>query len=153
MRLLFVNNRLAFGSALRRQRDVEKLQAVGITHVLNLRCCESLLSRRFRYFRLGFHDNGRSRPAGRTIQASDFYRRAMKHPDGKLFVMCHHGMCRSPSLTHFLLRASGASSKDAERPVLTAKPRARLVRAYRQSAEEFLIGEELYERGRNLQKA
>jgi len=138
MKVFFVNERLAFGSAIQTCQHVERLGAVGITHVLNLRRRENRKMRKFRYLWLRFADNKKPRPPWFYRRALAFYRRAMSEADSKLFVMCHHGICRSPSLTYFLLRASGANPPEAESLVLRAKPRARLVLAYRESGEDFL---------------
>jgi protein-tyrosine phosphatase len=63
----------------------------------------------------------------------------MKKPRAKVFVMCRHGICRSASLTYFLLRSSGASPNKAEAKVRRARPRIRIARAYRESGEEYLL--------------
>jgi predicted protein tyrosine phosphatase len=138
MKVFFVNERLAFGSAIKTCQHVERLRAVGITHVLNLRRRENRKMRKFRYLWLRFADNKRPRPPWFYRRALAFYRRAMSAADSKLFVMCHHGICRSSSLTYFLLRASGAGAQEAEQLLLNARPRARLIRAYKDSGDDFL---------------
>jgi len=138
MRLFFVNERLAFGSAIRTWQHVEKLRAVGITHVLNLRRRENRKMHEFGYLWLKFADNKKPRSPWFYRSALRFYRRAMREADSKLFVMCHHGICRSPSLTYFLLRASGVGTQEAEQLLLNARPRARLIRAYKDSGDDFL---------------
>jgi predicted protein tyrosine phosphatase len=62
----------------------------------------------------------------------------MKGRHSKLFVMCHHGICRSASLSYFFLRTSGKSRTRAERRIKTARPTARVVPAYRESGEKYL---------------
>jgi predicted protein tyrosine phosphatase len=138
MRVFFVNDRLAFGSAIKTWQHVDKLRAVGITHVVNLRRRENRKMQAFRYLWLRFADNKKPRPPWFYHRALAFYRRAMSRNEGKFLVMCHHGLCRSPSLTYFFLRSSGASPEEAESLVIRAKPRARVVRAYRESGEDFL---------------
>jgi len=138
MRVFFVNGRLAFGSAVKTEAHVEKLREMGITHILSLRRYRSRRAQRFHFLSLPFRDNGRPRPPWFYRRALAFYNRAMSKAESKLFVMCHHGMCRSPSLTYFLLRASGASPQEAEHLVLKAKPKARLRRGYTASCEDFL---------------
>lgn len=138
MRVFFVNRRLAFGSAVNTEAHVERLRALGITHLLNLRRYRSRRAQRFSFLSLGIRDNGRPRPAWFYQSALRFYKKAMKQRDAKLLVMCHHAMRRSPSLTYFLLRASGAEPHEAQRQVLKAKPKAQVVRAYRESGESFL---------------
>jgi predicted protein tyrosine phosphatase len=62
----------------------------------------------------------------------------MKNRDAKLLVMCHHGICRSASLTYFFLRYSGRSPAKAESEIVRARPTARVVPAYRESTEKHL---------------
>ena len=138
MTLYFVNPRLAFGSKVRTKKHVERLRALGITHVMNLRFRQLRRLRAFRTLWLGFPDNAKPRPAWFYRRALKFYRKAMKEPDAKVFVMCRGGLCRSPSMVYFLLRTSGLDPKKAEAVVIQTRPRARVGRAYRESAEEFL---------------
>jgi protein-tyrosine phosphatase len=139
MRAYFVTRRLAFGSAVTSWRHVERLQALGITHVINLR--HSNHNRKVRQIRslwLPFRDDKAARPRWFYRRALRFYQRAMRRPGSKLFVMCHHGICRSASLAYFLLRASHRSPAMATGLVLQARASAYLARAYRESAEQFL---------------
>ncbi len=139
MKAFFVTRRLAFGSAITSWRHVERLRALGITHVLNLRY--STHSRKVRQFKalwLPFHDDAKPRPKWFYRKARKFYRKAMKKPGSRVFVMCHHGLCRSPSMVYFLLRVSGAGPRKAVALVLQARSSARVVRAYRESGERFL---------------
>ena len=89
MRVFFVDRQLAFGSAVKTEAHVEKLRALGITHLLNLRRYRSRRAQRFRFLSLGVRDNGRPRPPRFYERALRFYKKAMKRPDTKLFVMCH----------------------------------------------------------------
>ncbi len=138
MKAFFVNGRLAFGSAIRTWSHVETLEAEGITHVINLRRSNNRKIRAFKDVWLPFKDNGKRRPKRFYKRALKFYRKAIKNPRSKVFVMCHRGMRRSPSLTYFLLRASGASDRRATSLVLRARSYAKVVRAYRESGEKYL---------------
>jgi hypothetical protein len=62
----------------------------------------------------------------------------MKRSGAKMFVMCHHGICRSASLTYFFLRTSGKSRAEAELKIKCARLMARVVPAYRDSSEKYL---------------
>ena len=62
----------------------------------------------------------------------------MKQHDAKLFVMCHHGICRSASLAYFFLRFAGLGSQSAETKIKNARATARVIRAYRESGEKYL---------------
>ena len=138
MQVFFVNRRLAFGSAITNWRHVEQLRTLGITHVLNLRRCQDKMVRQFPNLRLGFRDNSKPRPAWFYRLALQFYKRAMRQSKTKLFVMCHHGQCRSPSMAYFFLRVSGVAPQKAETIVHRAKPSAKVVPGYRSSGEDFL---------------
>ena len=134
-----MTKRLAFGSAVTTWGNVERLRALGITHIINLRWGKNNAKvRKFRHIWLRFHDDKKPRPGWFYKRALKFYRRAMKKRDTKLLVMCHHGICRSASLTYFLMRSSGKSVRKAERKVKTARPIARVAPAYRESGEKYL---------------
>lgn len=138
MKVFFVNRRLAFGSAIKTPSHVEILEAQGITHVINLRRSNNRHIRRFEDIWLPFKDNGKRRPKRFYRRALKFYLRAKQNPRAKIFVMCHYGMRRSPSMTYFLLLASGTSTQRAATLIVRARPQAKLVRAYRESGEKYV---------------
>lgn len=138
MKVFWVSKRLAFGSAVKTQRHVEKLRAMGITHIINLRWSTNAWVRQFPHIWLRFHDDEKPRPAWFYRRALAFYRKAAKDRKAKVLVMCHHGRCRSSSLAYFLLRASCKSPRMAERKVTEARSTARIVPPYRKSAEKYL---------------
>lgn len=138
MRAFFVSKRLAFGSAIKTKTHVKQLQALGITHVINLRRSNNRKVQKFAHLWLPFKDDKKPRPRWFYKRTLKFYRKVMKRRDAKLFVMCHHGICRSSSLTYFFLRRSGKSPYKAEHKIKNARPTARIVRAYRESSDEYL---------------
>jgi protein-tyrosine phosphatase len=72
-------------------------------------------------------------------QALRFYQKALEQTNSKVFVMCRAGRRRSASLAYFLLRASGLEPDKAESTIRRVRPCAKIVRAYRQSGEEYLL--------------
>jgi len=140
MKAFFVSDRLAFGSAITSWEHVKNLRAQGITHVINLRRHRSVFTKPFPSLWLAYGDDLKPRPASFYRRALLFYRSAMQMPKTKLFVMCHHGYQRSPSMAYFLLRAGGKSPQLAREQIKLARPSARVVRAYRVSGENFLLG-------------
>jgi hypothetical protein len=140
MKVFWVGKRLAFGSAITTWQHVEKLQALGVTHVINLRHGKhGKKVRQFKSLRLPFRDDMKSRPRWFYRRALRFFMRAMRKSQAKVFVMCHHGICRSPSLTYFLMRgALGFTHSQAQKAVLRARPCAVIARAYREGGEIFL---------------
>jgi hypothetical protein len=138
MRVFWVGKRLAFGSAITTWGHVEQLQALGITHVVNLRRGNhNKKVREFKNLRLPFRDDKEPRPNWFHRRALLFYQKAMRQPKSKLLCMCHHGLCRSPSLTYFFLRIDGLSPARAKSTVLKARRCARVVPAYERSCEDF----------------
>lgn len=139
MKAFFVSKRLAFGSAIKTKTHVKKLKALGITHVINLRWSENNAKvRQFRHIWLRFHDDEKPRPRWFYKRALKFFRKTMKQRDAKLFVMCHQGICRSASLTYFLLRSTGKSRAKAESKIKSTRPAARVAPAYSDSGEKYL---------------
>ena len=139
MKVFWVSKRLAFGSAITTWGHVEQLRALGITHVVNLRHGKhGKKVRQFKNLWLPFRDDLKPRPRWFYRRALRFYRRAMRKPQAKVFVMCHHGVCRSASLAYFFLRTSGFTHSRAQNTVLRVRPRAVICRAYRESGEIYL---------------
>jgi protein-tyrosine phosphatase len=140
MRVFLATKRLAFGSAIHSWQDVRQLHEMGFTHVINLRSSRRYRQklRSFHSLWLAFPDDKKLRPLWFYRRALSFYKRAMHKPQSKVFVMCHHGICRSASLTYFLLRASGFSHSRAQNVVVRVRPRAIICRAYREGGETFL---------------
>jgi protein-tyrosine phosphatase len=139
MRAYFVNKRLAFGSAVNSWPDVERLRAMGITHVINLRRNRhGKKIKSFKHLWLPFWDDKKPRPRWFYKQSRSFFDKAMLAPNTKVFVMCHFGICRSASLTYFLLRHSGKGPNKSKALVLKVRPCAVFARAYIESCEEFL---------------
>jgi hypothetical protein len=138
MQVFWVSRRLAFGSTIADWGDVDKLQALGVTHIINLRHGKhGKKVRQFKNLWLPFRDDKKPRPKWFYRYALRFYVKAMRHPNSKLFVMCHHGLSRSPSLTYFLLRLDGFSPVRAKSTILKARRCARVVPAYQRSGEDF----------------
>lgn len=109
MKAFFVSKRLAFGSAIKSKTHVKTLKTLGITHVINLRRSNNNEIQQFFNLWLPFKDDLKPRPRWFYKRTLKFYRKAMKERDAKLFVMCHHGICRSASLAYFFLRSVGKS--------------------------------------------
>ena len=139
MKVFFVAKRLAFGSMVTTWSDVEQLQDLGITHVMNLlRNKNTRKIRQFKWLWLPFKDDKEPRPRWFYKKALKFHKRAARDRRRKVFVMCHHGISRSASLTYFLLRASGLGTHKAESIVREARLCVQIVPAYRESGEEYL---------------
>jgi hypothetical protein len=138
MIVFFVTKRLAFGSKVRLNRHVEELRELGITHVIDVRKYPSKKLQNFKTIRLNFKDDARPRPMWFYSRALRFYWKALEQTNSKVYVMCRAGRRRSASMTYFLLRASGFGPNRAESVIRRVRPCARIVRAYRESGEEYL---------------
>ena len=138
MVVFFVGKRLAFGSKATRLRHVERLRALGITHIIDVRKYRAKKLDRFKRICLNFKDDARPRPQRFYCRALAFYKKAMRQPGSKVFVMCRAGRRRSANMTYFLLRASGIGPNEAEATIRRARPCIQIVRAYRESGEQYL---------------
>jgi protein-tyrosine phosphatase len=139
MKAYFVNERLAFGSGISSWRNVEQLEKLGITHVINLRFNRhGKKEQSFKALWMPFRDDKQARPRWFYKKAWLFYSKAMERPDSKVFVMCRVGICRSASLTYFLLRGSGMNGELAQGTIVRARPTASICRAYREAGESWL---------------
>jgi protein-tyrosine phosphatase len=92
----------------------------------------------FKALWMPFRDDKQPRPRWFYRKAFDFYSRAMLQPNSKVFVMCRVGICRSASLTYFLLCSSGMARIQAQTAVTDARPAAAICKAYRDSGESWL---------------
>ena len=138
MKTFWVSKRLAFGSAIATWGHVEQLKAQGITHVINLRHGNhNEKVRQFENIWLPFRDDKKPRPNWFHRRALRFYQKAMRQPKSKVLCMCHHGVCRSASMTYFFLRIDGLSPTRARSTVLKARRCARVVPGYQRSGEDF----------------
>jgi len=139
MRVCFVTKRLAFGSTMTKWSDVERLQTMGITHVINLRRnVNDKKVRQFKWLWLPFRDDKKPRPRWLYRKALKFYERAMDRQRTKVFVMCRLGICRSASLTYFLLRSDGKTELKARTLIRKARACAQISPAYRESGEKSM---------------
>jgi hypothetical protein len=138
MVVFFVGNRLAFGSKATRLRHIQRLRAMGITHIIDVRKYRAKKLDQFKRISLNFKDDARPRPRWFYSRALSFYKKAMRQPGSKVFVMCRAGRRRSANMTYFLLRASGVGPSKAEATIRRARPCIQIVRAYRESGEDFL---------------
>jgi hypothetical protein len=104
LKVVFVSKRLAFGSTIKTQVHAERLGALGITHIINLRWSQNNARvRQLPHTWLRLHDDKKSRPRWFYRRALKFYNRAMKDPRTTIFVMRHHGICRSASVGFILV--------------------------------------------------
>lgn len=140
MIVFFVGKRLSFGSKATRLRHVERLRAMGVTHIIDVRKYRAKKLNQFKRICLNFKDDARPRPQWFYTRALSFYKKAMSQPGSKVFVMCRAGRRRSANMTYFLLRASGVGASEAEARIRKARPCIQIVRAYRESAEAYLRG-------------
>jgi protein-tyrosine phosphatase len=140
MKVCFVTKRLAFGSAMTKWSDVEQLQARGITHVINLRKNRNGKKvQQFVSLWLPFRDDKEPRPRWFYRRALKFYKRATRDRHAKMFIMCRVGICRSASLTYFLLRSDGKTELKARTLIRKARACAQISPAYRESGEKSMV--------------
>jgi protein-tyrosine phosphatase len=146
------DERIAIG-ALPLDDDVEAWPAAGITHVVNCRApLQNLISQDLwlerRTFGAGhvasasMWDNGGDHSPERWADAVRFAVAALESdPQARVLVHCQQGQRRSAMITYAVLRLRGHDEDEAARLVLTYRPVARLVPAYRLAVERWLAAE------------
>ena len=140
MLVFWANKRLASGSGITNWKHVEQIQAIGITHIVNLRRNRhGKKVKQFTNLWLPIRDDKKRRPQRFYRDALRFYSKAIRRRNSKIVAVCKRGLCRSPSLVYFLLRANGCSPKKARNTVVKARSRAHICRAYRECGELFLV--------------
>ena len=132
--------------------DFEALRADGVTHLVNCRAkLQTLISqdlwmaqRTFgseRVVHAPMWDNGKPQDPESWAAAAIFAVRALESdPDAKVLIHCQQGRRRSAMVAYAALRLRGRDVTEAARTVLTDRPVARIVPAYRTSVEGWLHG-------------
>ena len=106
MKVFWVSKRLAFGSAITTWRHVRAAAGTGrhTRHQPAARQAQRSKLRQFKSLWLPFRDDKKARPCGFIVVRSGSTRAPWTR-SAKVFMMCHHGICRSASLAYFFLRA------------------------------------------------
>lgn len=143
------DERIAIG-ALPLHGDVEAWRAAGVTHVVNCRApLQNLISQDLWLERETFGaghvarapmwDNGDEHSPERWADAVRFAVAALESdPHARVLVHCQQGRRRSAMVAYAVLRLRGHDEDEAARLVLTHRPVARLVPAYRLAVERWL---------------
>ncbi|MDH3226091.1 MAG: hypothetical protein OEM67_03270 [Thermoleophilia bacterium] len=130
--------------------DFDALQADGVTHVVNCRArmqgfisqdlwLERVAFGATRVIRAPMWDSGRSQSPRRWAAAAEWAARALDaDPEAKVLIHCQQGRRRSAMVAYAVLRLRGQDANEAARLILTYRPVARIVPAYRASVEEWL---------------
>lgn len=132
----FVTSRLAVGGAVESLYDARKIEAAGITHVLNLRAGdkhpEDLTDEAPWFASLGMtyatnptHDDGQPKDAEWFEESLEFVCEALTScPEHKVLVHCKSGINRGPSTVYAVLLSWGLDKECAMELVTDARPEA-----------------------------
>ncbi len=143
------DTRLAVG-AKPTPEDIERLGDAGITHIVNCRAREQhIISQDLWAERAALGqgrvrlapmwDSGRPQDPRRWAGAVEFAIRALdQSPDFRVLIHCQQGRRRSAMVAYAVLRVRGLTSADAAGIILSSRPVARIVPAYRASVESWL---------------
>lgn len=142
------DERLAIG-ALPVLGDLAQAKREGVTHVINCRhdlqtiVSQDLWAEREMFGaenvdHASMWDNGRPKAPEVFARAARFGAEALEDPDARLLVHCQQGRRRSAMVAYAVLRLRGRSPEEAARVILTHRPVARIVPAYRASVEAWL---------------
>jgi protein tyrosine phosphatase (PTP) superfamily phosphohydrolase (DUF442 family) len=143
------DERIAIG-AMPLDDDFDALEADGVTHVVNCRArTQGFISQDLwreqevfgpdRVRQAPMWDNGRRQSPSRWAEAAEWAARVLdEDPDALVLVHCQQGRRRSAMVTYAILRLRGRDANEAARLILTYRPVARIVPAYRASVEDWL---------------
>lgn len=137
----FVTDRIATGGGIWTSKDVDRLAAAGITHIVTtadelLGPVADLVDGRMTWLGNGTLDDGRWKPTVWFANTIAFVEDALVDPDAKVYLHCWSGKNRGPTSAYVALRVTGHSRVEAERLIRAARPEVRLL--YRPDAEQAL---------------
>jgi hypothetical protein len=129
MNFSFVTTRLATGSGILVDSDVQTLIKAGITHIIDVRIefdDSSLLTPypQIKYLFNGIADDGQPKPVSWFQKSIEFALDALSHPVNKVYAHCAAGISRGPSTAYAILRAFGLNGAQAQSFIKTARPAA-----------------------------
>ncbi len=134
----WVTPRIALGSGVWDQDDVDAIVRDGITDVLD--CCGDVghLYRRapVSYLSWPTPDDGRAQPDDWFLHGVAFVSGALRTPRARAMIYCTAGINRSPAMCYALLRLLGHDAAEAEAMILRARPLASM--KYRDDAERAM---------------
>lgn len=142
--LSWITSRLAVGGAVESLRDAREIQALGVTHVINLRAGDKHPEHvtdevalwhqiKMEYLLDPTHDDRKPKDAGWFGRAIEYALRVLLVPGGRLLVHCKDGVHRSPAIAYAIVRAFGDFSDDAWAEIKKARPEAQPT--YRKDAD------------------
>lgn len=143
------DERIAIGS-LPIGEEITRLPDSGVTHVVNCRAtAQTLLSQDLwaerqvfghdRVVHASMWDHGRPQEESLWAHAALFAVDALEHdPESGVLIHCQQGRRRSAMVAYATLRLRGRDEDDAARLILSGRPVARIVPAYRRSVENWL---------------
>lgn len=134
MNFNFVTHRLAVGSAIDTDADVQTLINAGITHIIDCRAefdDAPLLAKypQIKYLYNGVDDDMQAKPIAWFEKSISFALEALSHPGNKVYSHCAAGINRGPSTGYAILRALGLSGIATEALIRFHRPIAMIAYA------------------------
>jgi len=144
MDITWLTDRIAVGGGIWTAENMEKVAAVGITHVIDMQ--------------IEFDDTPLGRPLGVDVlwnptdddfepkppqllqRGVEFAQKALDQDDAKLFIHCAAGVHRAPMMSLAVLCSMGWSLEDAMELIGKRRPVADFADVYVQSVKKFLDG-------------
>ena len=139
----WVTDRIALGGAVESLYDARKMEADGITHVLNLRTSQDEVPW-FQKTKIHYMSNPSKDKDTKTKPPEwfDSSRRVIMatllDPKARLLIHCQEGVNRAPSTLYFFLRSLGFSKNDVLDMITSARPKTKGGMAWNDDAEAAL---------------
>jgi protein-tyrosine phosphatase len=137
----FVTDRIATGGGIWTRKDVDRLAAAGITHIVTtadeqVAHVAALVEGRMTWLGNGTLDDGTWKPVVWFANTIAFTEAALRDPAAKVYLHCWSGKNRGPTAAYTALRVTGMSPHEAEDAIRRARPKVQLL--YRPDAEQAL---------------
>lgn len=131
----FITNRVATGGAIFYSEQIEALEKLGITHIINCRIefddsTVFPIDSKMNYLWAGVEDDGNAKHEDWFNKIIKFALDALAKPNNKIFAHCFAGINRGPSAAYAILRAQGFTADMAEDMIVKVRPIVELYYKY-----------------------
>jgi len=139
----FITTRLATGSLIQSEQDIQTLIKDGITHIIDCTNTQNDLAylaknKQIGYLYNGVSDDGKSKPVSWFQQSLEFALPALALPKNKIYAHCDAGINRGPSTAYAVMRAQGYNRFLVDALIKSARPQTIVGLRYENDADNAI---------------
>jgi protein-tyrosine phosphatase len=142
MDMSWVTDRIAIGGGIWVAENMAKLQAAGVTHVIDMQIefDDTMIAKPFGISVLWnpVDDDFQPKPAAVFRRGVEFGMKALEHHGSKIYIHCAAGVHRAPMMGLALLRAMGYDLEAAKQMIQSRRYVADFADVYVKSVEMFM---------------